>query len=239
MTGLRQALGAGALELRSKPASQVLRRGYRRAALLRSARSSSVLGGVPAPRTGFAGCAPLTRFAGARAPRLLGWVTRSALVAVLSGCVVTTYEGAGEPPRVPPPPQLPNSAKASSHNASDDDESFAEAPAKNEDKIAARHLLVQYRGSMRASPGIVRTKEEARHRTEEALARAKAGEDFAALVKEYSDEPGAGDRGGDLGRFERRQMVKAFADAAFALEVGAISDVIETPFGFHVIQRTE
>jgi hypothetical protein len=162
------------------------------------------------------------------------------LFAVLSGCVVTTHEGPGEPPRVPPPPQLPHSAKSPpSNHGGDDDETFAEAPAKNEDKIAARHLLVQYRGSMRASPGIMRTKEEARQRAEEALARAKAGEDFAALVKEYSDEPGAGERGGDLGRFERRQMVKAFADAAFGLEVNAISDVIETPFGYHVIQRTE
>ncbi len=170
----------------------------------------------------------------ARCTGLLG----ALYLAALSGCVVTTHEGQGEPPRVPAPPQLPKGAQASSHG-DDEGESFAESPAKSEDKIAARHLLVQYRGSMRASPGIVRTKEEARKRAEEALARARAGEDFAALVKEYSDEPGAGERGGDLGRFERRQMVKAFADAAFALEVNAISDVIETPFGYHVIQRTE
>jgi parvulin-like peptidyl-prolyl isomerase len=158
--------------------------------------------------------------------------------ALASGCVVTTYESPGEPPRVPPPPQLPHSATGSSHG-SDDDDTFAEAPAKNEEKIAARHLLVQYVGSLRAGPGIVRTKEEARKRAEEALTRAKAGEDFAVLVKEYSDEPGAAERGGDLGRFDRRQMVKAFADAAFGLEVGGISNVVETQFGFHVIQRTE
>jgi len=162
-----------------------------------------------------------------------------AYLAVLSGCVVTTYEGQGEPPRVPPPPQLPKGAPGSSSHSDAEGETFAEAPAQSEDKIAARHLLVQYRGSMRASPGIVRTKEEARKRAEEALTRARAGEDFAALVKEYSDEPGAGERGGDLGRFERRQMVKGFADAAFALDVNAISEVVETPFGFHVIQRTE
>jgi len=162
-----------------------------------------------------------------------------ALGVLLSSCVVTTHEGPGGPPHVPPPPKGPQSAQSSSPHDDTEGESFAEGPAKNEDKIAARHLLVQYRGSMRASPGIARTKEEARKRAEEALVRARAGEDFAALVKEYSDEPGAGERGGDLGRFERRQMVKAFADAAYALDVNAISDVIETPFGFHVIQRTE
>lgn len=163
-------------------------------------------------------------------------------VLTLGGCVVTTYEGPGEPPRVPAPPEQPHAATATANPAAkgdDEEETFAESPGKTEDKVAARHLLVQYRGSMRASPGIVRTKEEARQRAEEALARARAGEDFAALVREYSDEPGAGERGGDLGRFERRQMVKAFADAAFGLEVGQISGVVETPFGFHVIQRTE
>jgi parvulin-like peptidyl-prolyl isomerase len=158
----------------------------------------------------------------------------------LAGCVVTTYEGPGESPRVPAPPMRPASAnRPATPPPSNDEETFAEAPGRNEDQVAARHLLVQYRGSMRASPGIVRSKEEAHQRATEALTRARAGEDFAALVREYSDEPGAGDRGGDLGRFQRRQMVKAFADAAFALELNAISDIVETPFGFHVIQRTE
>ena len=99
--------------------------------------------------------------------------------------------------------------------------------------------MVSYKGGLRASPGIGRSKTEAKARAEEAQKRAAAGEDFVALVKIYSDEPGAGDRGGDLGKFERSSMVPAFANAAFALKVGEVSAVVETQFGFHVILRTE
>jgi parvulin-like peptidyl-prolyl isomerase len=96
-----------------------------------------------------------------------------------------------------------------------------------------------YDGSRAAPKSIKRTKDEARARAFEALARIKAGESFDQVVAAYTDEPGGAARHGSLGRFSYDQMVKAFSDAAFALEVGQVSTVIETGFGFHVIRRTE
>jgi len=155
-----------------------------------------------------------------------------------SSCVVTTFEAPGEAPRIAPPPSpvlSPTSKQAASTAAPLDPVDISSQPVE----ISARHLLVAYKGGLRASPGIGRSKAEARLRAEEAQKRAAAGEDFVALVKQYSDEPGAAERGGDLGKFDRGSMVPAFANAAFALKVGEISEVVETQFGFHVIKRTE
>jgi hypothetical protein len=106
-------------------------------------------------------------------------------------------------------------------------------------KIGARHVLIQWMGVEHATSSVVRSREQALALAKEVLKRAKAGEDFARLAVEYSDEPNAGQRGGSLGRFGHGQMVPEFEAAAFKLDVGQISGVVESPFGFHVIQRTE
>jgi parvulin-like peptidyl-prolyl isomerase len=78
----------------------------------------------------------------------------------------------------------------------------------------------------------------ARQKAEDLLKRARAGEDFAALAKENSEDPGSKEKGGDLGWFSRGQMVKQFEDAAFGLKDNEISDIVESPFGYHIIKVT-
>ena len=65
--------------------------------------------------------------------------------------------------------------------------------------------------------------------------RAVSGESFAALARQHSQDPGSAAAGGDLGTFGRGMMVRPFDEAAFALEPGEISDIVESPFGLHVI----
>jgi peptidyl-prolyl cis-trans isomerase NIMA-interacting 1 len=111
----------------------------------------------------------------------------------------------------------------------------ADAPAQ----IEASHILVSYLGATRAKPTVTRTREEARALATQLAAKAhEPGADFAALAKDVSDGP-SGVEGGAMPRFGRQQMVKPFSDAAFALRPGEISNVVETNFGFHIIQRTQ
>jgi parvulin-like peptidyl-prolyl isomerase len=99
------------------------------------------------------------------------------------------------------------------------------------DKTASvRHILLLTQGKTDAE------KAEALKKIEGILARAKAGEDFAELVKQYSEDPGSKDNGGLYEDFGRGQMVKPFEDASFSVPVGEISGVVETTFGYHIIK---
>ncbi len=103
--------------------------------------------------------------------------------------------------------------------------------------VGASHILISYAGSQ--VQGVERTTEEARTLITDIQNRITAGEiTFAEAASEYSDCP-SGQDGGALGVFGRGAMVPAFEQAAFSLEVGEMSGVVETQFGFHLILRTQ
>ncbi len=87
---------------------------------------------------------------------------------------------------------------------------------------------------VRASHILVKTEEEA----QEIQQKLKSGESFEELAKEYSID-GSAQSGGDLEYFSKGRMVKPFEDAAFALEVGEISDIVQTQHGYHIIKLTD
>ena len=97
---------------------------------------------------------------------------------------------------------------------------YDESVAQNKPvaEVHARHILV-----------------ESEDKAKEVLAKLKAGGDFAALAKAESKDPGAAD-GGDLGYFTQEQMVPEFAEVAFKMEKGALSEPVKTQFGWHIIK---
>jgi len=101
------------------------------------------------------------------------------------------------------------------------------------EQVRARHILIMFEPDASDED-----KAKAREKIEGLLKRAKAGEDFAELAKEYTEDPGSKEAGGEY-TFPRGQMVKPFEDTAFSLKVGEISDVVETQYGYHIIKLLE
>ena len=101
---------------------------------------------------------------------------------------------------------------------------------RQEKEVKARHILFKL-----APDAPEEEVEKVREKALSILEKARKNEDFAALAKQYSEGPTA-PKGGDLGYFTRGQMAPAFEEAAFSLEKGAISDLVRTEFGFHIIK---
>ncbi len=101
------------------------------------------------------------------------------------------------------------------------------------EQLKASHILVKVDNQEDKAK-----KDEAKAKAEDILKKVKAGGDFAALAKEFSNCPSAA-QGGDLGYFGKGQMVKPFEDACLALKPGEISGLVETQFGYHIIKLTD
>lgn len=105
---------------------------------------------------------------------------------------------------------------------------------RREEQVRARHILFKLAQQAGAE-------EEARRRgeAETTLQRIQAGEDFAALASQLSEDPVSAQQGGDLGFFKRGEMVKPFEETAFGLKPGVVSDPVRTDFGYHLIKVEE
>jgi peptidyl-prolyl cis-trans isomerase D len=98
------------------------------------------------------------------------------------------------------------------------------------ERVHARHLLIAVKED---DSGL---DQKAKARAADLLAQMRGGADFAGLAKLHSEDPGSAPKGGDLGWFSKGQMVPEFEQAAFALKPGAMSELVRSPFGYHIIQ---
>ena len=105
---------------------------------------------------------------------------------------------------------------------------------RQDDSVHARHILIRADAQADAA-----TKAKAKSQADDLLKQIRKGADFADLAKKFSQDTGSAQNGGDLPFFSKGQMVAPFEQAAFALKVGQTSGVVETPFGYHIIQVME
>lgn len=106
---------------------------------------------------------------------------------------------------------------------------------QGDEQRRASHILIGF--GVSATP---QAKQEAKKKAEAVLAEVKKKDsNFEALAKQYSQDPGSAEKGGDLGLFGRGAMVKSFEDAVFSMTPGAVSDLVESDYGYHIIKLTE
>jgi len=119
-----------------------------------------------------------------------------------------------------------------------DIQTYYDAHKGDYETLTARHILIRVKGApMPGAPGKAElSDDEAKAKAEAIRKRIAGGEDFAKIAKEESDDVSSGEKGGDLGEFKKGMMVPPFEKAAFELKPGDISEPVQTPFGYHIIQ---
>jgi parvulin-like peptidyl-prolyl isomerase len=117
---------------------------------------------------------------------------------------------------------------------------YEDNPARFEqpEMVRASHILLMTTDPKTNTELTEAQKAAKRKQMEGLLKRARAGEDFAALAKEFSEDPGSKDKGGEY-KFPKGQMVPEFDAAAFSLNTNQVSDIVTTKFGFHIIKLSE
>jgi peptidyl-prolyl cis-trans isomerase D len=109
-----------------------------------------------------------------------------------------------------------------------------QATAAAQEVVRVQHVLIA------VPPGSgVEQEDEARRTAQQVVQRARAGEDFGELAREFSDDPGSAGDGGDLGEFSRGRMVPEFEEASFGQPIGQVGDPVRTSYGYHVIRVNE
>jgi parvulin-like peptidyl-prolyl isomerase len=144
-------------------------------------------------------------------------------------------DGKKEQPKLPDPPKTPSTPPK------------PEPPAvKGPDRVTVQHILISFEGT---GTKATRTKEEALKLAQQVLDKVKRGEDFANLVRQYSDDDpvgiytmfNEGVQRADPEEFPRNGMARGFGDVAFSLEVGHVGvaehDEARSPYGWHIIKR--
>jgi parvulin-like peptidyl-prolyl isomerase len=132
--------------------------------------------------------------------------------------------------------------KAKIQITEDELRSFFEANPErfaDQESVKLRQILIRYKTEDASQPPSEEVKEEARKRAQEILARLEAGEDFATVAQEVSEDPATSSRGGEMGTYTKGRLPRELEDVAFGLEPGQISEPVETRFGLHILKVDE
>lgn len=214
------------------------------AASLTAAGASDIFGPVSSkdarPRRE-SGDAPTSRApdAGGSSPNLPG-VPRTGRARFIAAVIAIALVGALVWAQSPGAPAMPPVAPPGPSASAPTEEPVADGGKVEPRAVGAAHVLVTWKGAERAPAGVTRSKDAAKKRAEQAMADITTGKlDFAAAVRNYSDDASTVPSEGDIGNFERLVMPPAFSDTAFGLEPGQLSEnIVETPLGFHILKRT-